>query len=279
MNPQDGLNGGFPNLAHFVQSTSQIPIQPNAPIHAQNFYAPSSTTPGDGSFSQNLPMTPQAFQNWVYMSLAAAGMGQMPQNMAQGQSFPLAAAQFMTAPGLTPQAGFPGMLPQQINMPYSQVQPMDSGSSVQATGHQSLVAGRRESAPGSGFLVVHAGKQLILVIDTFRGSPMEEDEHSSRKYKASSLGPSFSSKKKGKSRGDERPSKRSRYSDSSDDEGYPAPATHNRPSSGKDTNGIFVKETGEPYKLYVQVEMRNRSKTADIIKVRRITSPGMKMCS
>ena len=85
MNPQDGLNGGFPNLAHFVQSTSQVPIQSNAPFHAQNFHALNNTTPSDGSFSQNFPMTPQAVQNLVYMSLAAAAsMGQMPQNMAQG---------------------------------------------------------------------------------------------------------------------------------------------------------------------------------------------------
>ncbi len=95
-----------------------------------------------------------------------------------------------------------------------------------------------------------------------------------RKTRPSDSSVSGSKKKKGKAREGQRPSKHARLSDSYDDAPLPftdssPPSTlHRRPTSDQ-VGTLFTKDDGQPHTFFVQIEIRNRSKLADAIKVRR----------
>lgn len=109
---------------------------------------------------------------------------------------------------------------------------------------------------------------------------MDQDDPSpslKRKARPSDTSASGPKKKKGKAREGERPSKHHRRSESYDEaplpftKSPPPSAQHRRPTSDQ-VESLFVKDDGQPYTFFVQIEIRNRAKLADAIKVRRFYS-------
>lgn len=109
---------------------------------------------------------------------------------------------------------------------------------------------------------------------------MDQDDPSpslKRKTRPSDASTSGPKKKKGKAREGERPLKHHRRSESYDEAPLPfakspPPAIQHRRPTSDQVESLFVKDDGHPYTFFVQIEIRNRAKLADAIKVRHCHS-------
>ncbi|KAI0375090.1 hypothetical protein BV20DRAFT_960154 [Pilatotrama ljubarskyi] len=197
---------------------------------------------------------------------------QMPMNTMPGQGMPQGYPQqslpFMTQQHIFAQPQYPfsqqaGLFPQQmISAPMSQMQGPDAGalshyqSPTPATpdGHSSTYPMRGQSS----------------ISDTVRGSPMEDVRTSLLKRKSPSMdrGP----RSAGKERADGgRSSKQRRVSYPTDEpplpyQESPPPSTQPRRDPTGSHAKLFVKGNEEPYKFFVQIDIRPRTKIADAIK-------------
>lgn len=99
---------------------------------------------------------------------------------------------------------------------------------------------------------------------------MEDVRSSSRKRKSPSVD---SGRRAGKGRADgERSSKQRRVSYQEDEAPLPypdstPPSAQHRHEAASSVGQLFAQEDGEPYKFYVQIDIRPRTKIADAIKV------------
>ncbi|KAI0361517.1 hypothetical protein OH77DRAFT_1417783 [Trametes cingulata] len=197
---------------------------------------------------------------------------QMPMNMMPGQGmpqgYPQQALPFMSQPNVFAQPQYPlsqqpGMFPQQaMNPPFSYMPGSDTGppnhyqSPTPATpdGNSSMYQARRQSS----------------MSDTVRGSPMEDVRTPSLKRKSPSMdgGP----RKAGKERADGRHSSKQRRVSYPTDEPplpYPnatPPSTQARHDASSTHEKLFMNDDGEPYKFFVQIDIRPRTRIADAIK-------------
>ncbi|KAI8990522.1 hypothetical protein BD414DRAFT_483911 [Trametes punicea] len=214
---------------------------------------------------------------------ASLGLPQMvpqpPMNMMQGQpipqGYPQQAISFMSHPSVFSPSPF--TISQQsasynsqqmMNPPLSQMQSLDGGASSQ---YHSPTPATPDALSSS----VRAGKHSSMS-ESMRDSPMDDIRSPSLKRKSPSMDrvPSTSSRSKaGMSRTDsEHSMKHRRVSHPIEEPLLPFPEaspvlmhTRREPSSPQGRK-LFAKENEEPYKFFVQVDIRPRTKIADAIK-------------
>ncbi|KAI0778276.1 hypothetical protein BD413DRAFT_508065 [Trametes elegans] len=200
-------------------------------------------------------------------------MPQAPMNLMQGQGlqgFSQQAIPFMPQPGMFPQP-FP-LSQQQAPFPQPPVMPPVSQMQSVAAGPSNHFQSMGASTPDC-YRSASQVRRQSTASDTFRSSPMEDVRGSSlkRRSPAGDGEPSGSSRKHGKRRADgERAAKQRRVSYPSDEPALPYPDLSPSDFHDRDPIGLqgmlFVQDDGEPYKFFVQIDIRPRTKIADAIK-------------
>ena len=291
--PFDGQNGTFSDPSHYAQGGSPVPTTPTLQFPQSQVPAMLQGQPlGGGPYDPNgvVQLPAQVFaQMMALMGQQTQGIGapgmpaQMPaanmvQNQAFPQGFPQQGLQFVAQPGMFPQSTFATSFHHPMNIPVVQGQSMDTGSPINPSQTPGFLVNRRDSATGV-FLVFKVDYKRSQLIGSSRASPMDTD--SSLPHKRRGPPPdSTPLSKKGKKRAEGRPSKQPRRSQVHEDDYSPPPqpSQSRRASTGQvglqsqSQSNLFMKTFDEPYQFYVQVEIRNRSRIADAIKVRGVSA-------
>ncbi|KAH9858103.1 hypothetical protein C2E23DRAFT_163989 [Lenzites betulinus] len=208
------------------------------------------------------------------MNPASLGMApmlpQMAGQMGMPQGYPQQPMQFVPQQGMYVQPQY--SLPQQQGMylPQHTMGPPMSHMQTSNAGSPSHYQSPTPASPSSRSSISQARRQSNAS-DTARDSPMDDIRPTSHKRKSVSAdqGPASLDRRAGKGRAnDERSAKHRRISNSVDETlPYPdsSPSQPRREASSS-RGKLFADEDGEPYKFFVQIDIRPRTKIADAIK-------------